>query len=144
MIEELNKKIEQGETAVLVALIGPHQKEETVGEYIDELEFLAKTLGVETVNIFTQKLDKPDKMSFVGKGKLEDIIAFVKAKNRGFKSPFYPDTKIIKDVTPAKFKCRIMELRVYTPIALRVYFCEKKDSVFYFHIANIVSNGESC
>lgn len=80
MVEELNKKIEQGETAVLVALIEPHQKEETVAEHIDELEFLAKTLGVETVNIFTQKLERPDKKSFVGKGKLEDIITFVKAK----------------------------------------------------------------
>jgi len=81
MIDEVSKKIVQGETAVLVALIGSHQKSETVDEYIDELAFLAKTLGVETINVFTQKLEKPDKRSFVGKGKLEEIVAFVKAKD---------------------------------------------------------------
>lgn len=83
MIDEVSKKIVQGETAVLVALIEPHQKNETVDEYIDELAFLAKTLGVETVKVFTQKLAKPDKRSFVGKGKLDEIVAFVKAKDVG-------------------------------------------------------------
>lgn len=80
MIEEVSNKIEHGERAILVALISPHQKEETVNEHIDELAFLAKTMGVETVNVFTQKLDRPDKKSFVGKGKLEEIVAYVKAK----------------------------------------------------------------
>lgn len=65
---------------MLVALIEPQVSTETASEHIDELEFLAETLGVKAVNVFTQKLDKPDKRTFVGKGKLEEIIAFVKAK----------------------------------------------------------------
>ncbi|MCX2574077.1 hypothetical protein [Pedobacter sandarakinus] len=52
------------------------------------------------------------------------IEDFAKAKARGLKTPFYPDTKIIKDVTKTNHKTKVYELRVYTPIALRVYFNE--------------------
>ena len=68
------------ETAVLVALINQDQKEETTKEYLDELAFLAETLGAETRKMFTQRLAKPDIRTFVGKGKLEEIVAFVKAE----------------------------------------------------------------
>ncbi len=71
------------EKAVLVALIGKFQKEDTVKEYIDELAFLASTLGVSTAHTFTQKLERPDKRTFVGKGKLEEIVAYVKSKSIG-------------------------------------------------------------
>lgn len=57
-----------------------------------------------------------------------------KAKSRGLLSPFYPDTKIIKDVTPDKAKCSVYELRVYSPTALRVYFNEYNDKVFVSNI----------
>lgn len=67
------------ETAVLVALINQEQKEETTKEYLDELAFLAETLGAETVKMYTQKLSKPDIRTFVGKGKLEEITQFVQA-----------------------------------------------------------------
>lgn len=60
---------------------------------------------------------------------------FEKAKNRGLLSPFYPDTKIIKDVTPDnKAKCNVYELRVYRPTALRVYFNESNDKVYVSNI----------
>ncbi|GEM55510.1 hypothetical protein B0A58_10575 [Flavobacterium branchiophilum NBRC 15030 = ATCC 35035] len=52
------------------------------------------------------------------------IDYFIKAKERNLVSPFSPDTKIIKDVTQPNFQYKIMELRVYTPVALRVYFNE--------------------
>ena len=81
MIDEVSKEIKRGETAVLVAVQGPYQSDETVAEHIDELEFLAKTLGVDTVNFFIQKLERPDTKTFVGKGKLEEIKAFMKAKD---------------------------------------------------------------
>lgn len=58
------------------------------------------------------------------------IDDFKKAKNRNLPTPFYHDTKIISDVTPKTHKCKVMELRVYTPIALRVYFNENKGKVF--------------
>lgn len=58
------------------------------------------------------------------------IDEFKKAKNRGLATPFYPDTKIIKDVSPDNYILKVMELRVYTPIALRIYFNESKGMVF--------------
>lgn len=73
--EEIAKK------AVLVALITREQSEQKTIEYLDELAFLTTTLGAESVKTFTQRLDKPDVKSFVGKGKLEDIVAYVKAEN---------------------------------------------------------------
>jgi GTP-binding protein HflX len=67
--------------AVLVALITREQSEQKTIEYLDELAFLTTTLGAEAVKTFTQRLDRPDVKSFVGKGKLEDITAYVKAEN---------------------------------------------------------------
>ncbi|MBW3545409.1 MAG: GTPase HflX, partial [Bacteroidetes bacterium] len=65
------------EKAVLVALITPRQTAEQAKEYLDELAFLAETSGVETLTTFTQRLERPDIRTFVGKGKLEDIKAYV-------------------------------------------------------------------
>jgi GTP-binding protein HflX len=67
------------EKAVLIALINQHQPEQQTKEYLDELAFLASTLGIETEKRFTQKLETPDVRTFVGKGKLEEIRTFVKA-----------------------------------------------------------------
>ena len=67
------------ETAVLVALINRRQTEEQTKEYLDELAFLAETLGTKTIKTVTQKLDTPDVTTFVGKGKLEEIREYVKA-----------------------------------------------------------------
>jgi GTP-binding protein HflX len=55
----------------------PHETEEQEKEYLEELEFLVATAGGETVKSFTQKLQRPDRATFVGSGKLEDIKAFV-------------------------------------------------------------------
>lgn len=52
------------------------------------------------------------------------INEFIKAKERNLATPFSPDTKIVKDVTQSNFNYKIMELRVYTPVAIRVYFNE--------------------
>lgn len=67
----------QPETAVLVALVTQKQSAEKTQEYLDELAFLAQTLGVITVKSFIQKLDQPDTRTYVGKGKLEEIRTFV-------------------------------------------------------------------
>ena len=64
------------ETAVLVGLITPEQNERKVKEYLDELAFLADTAGVEAVKRFTQKLDAPNSVTFVGSGKLQEIKDF--------------------------------------------------------------------
>ena len=67
----------QPETAVLVALVTQKQTADQTKEYLDELAFLAETSGVKTLKAFTQKLDRPDTRTFVGKGKLEEIKTFI-------------------------------------------------------------------
>ncbi|MDE6555702.1 MAG: GTPase HflX [Duncaniella sp.] len=65
------------ERAVLVGLISNAQPEAKALEYLDELAFLADTAGAETVKMFLQRLDYPNPRTFVGKGKLEEIRAFI-------------------------------------------------------------------
>ncbi|MCB9081287.1 MAG: GTPase HflX [Lewinellaceae bacterium] len=69
----------QTEYAVLVGLIQKGQTEEQVTEYLDELEFLAMTAGAEARKRFIQKLPHPDSRSFIGKGKIEEIKAYIDA-----------------------------------------------------------------
>lgn len=68
------------ETAVLIAIIGKDQSEEQSVEYLDELDFLAHTAGIESLKRFTQKLPHPDNKSYFGKGKLEEVREYVEAK----------------------------------------------------------------
>jgi len=68
------------ETAVLVGVITQGETDEQAKEYLEELEFLVETAGAATVKTFTQKLQKPDRSTFVGSGRLEDIKAFVTAE----------------------------------------------------------------
>lgn len=65
------------ERAVLVGVIQQDQTDEIIEEYLDELEFLALTAGAKTINRFTQKLSHPDSRTFIGKGKLEEIVDYV-------------------------------------------------------------------
>jgi GTP-binding protein HflX len=67
------------EKAVLVGLITQGQSETQMHEYLDELEFLASTAGAVTIKRFWQKLPHPDSRSYVGKGRLEEIAAYVEA-----------------------------------------------------------------
>ena len=65
------------ETAVLVALITKQQDEHKTAEYLDELAFLAETAGAVAVKRFTQRLDGPSSVTYVGKGKLEEIRRYI-------------------------------------------------------------------
>jgi GTP-binding protein HflX len=67
----------KAETAVLVGLITPQQDEAKTKEYLDELEFLADTAGAVTVKRFTQRVGGPSAVSYVGKGKLEEIKQYI-------------------------------------------------------------------
>jgi GTPase len=75
---KINTTAKEKEKVALVGLISGRLTEETVFEYLDELEFLVETAGGKTLKKFTQRLDKPDKTTFVGKGKLEEIADYVK------------------------------------------------------------------
>jgi GTP-binding protein HflX len=67
--------------AVLVAVNAPKSHSEENEEHLDELAFLAETIGIIALERFTQKLPNPDVRTFVGKGKLEEIKSFVTANN---------------------------------------------------------------
>lgn len=67
----------KAETAVLVGLITQQQDEAKTKEYLDELEFLADTAGAVTVKRFTQKVQGPSQVTYVGKGKLEEIKRYI-------------------------------------------------------------------
>lgn len=71
------------EPTVLVGLITPQQSETQVREYLDELAFLCETAGAQPIARFTQKLDQPNSVTFVGKGKLDEIRAYVQENEIG-------------------------------------------------------------
>jgi GTP-binding protein HflX len=71
---------EKPERAVLVGIIRTGETEEQTREYLEELKFLVDTAGGETVHSFTQRMQKPDRATFVGTGKLEEIRDYVKSE----------------------------------------------------------------
>lgn len=74
---------QESEHTVLVGLVTPQQNEAKVNEYLDELAFLADTAGAVPVKNFVQKLDYPNPVTFVGKGKLEEIRQYVEENEIG-------------------------------------------------------------
>lgn len=65
------------EHALLVGVVHKSQTAQQVEEYLDELEFLAKTAGANTVKRYIQKLNHPDPRFYIGKGKLEEIENYI-------------------------------------------------------------------
>ncbi len=77
MIEDNIINKEENERTVLVGLVTQKQNEAKVNEYLDELDFLAKTAGAEPEKRFIQKLEYPNPRTYVGTGKLEEIRKYV-------------------------------------------------------------------
>lgn len=65
------------ERSILVGAVTGRETEEMVNDYLDELAFLVDTAGGLVLRRFTQKLDKPDPATYIGKGKVEEIRAFI-------------------------------------------------------------------
>ena len=93
------------DTAVLVAVINKEQSEDKVIEYLDELAFLAHTMNLNVVKSFTQKMERPEVRTFVGKGKLEEIETYVKAEE--IKTVIFDD-----DLSPSQLRNLEKELKV--------------------------------
>ena len=68
------------ETAILVGIITSTQNERKTNEYLDELEFLAQTAGAEVVKRFTQRIEHPHPVTYVGSGKLKEIAEYVEMR----------------------------------------------------------------
>ena len=77
MIEDNIINKEENERTVLIGLVTQKQSEAKVNEYLDELDFLARTAGAEPEKRFIQKLDYPNPRTYVGTGKLEEIRKYV-------------------------------------------------------------------
>jgi GTPase len=77
MAKKLYETAKKKERVLLVGVITPDETEEQEKEYLEELAFLVETAGGITIKQFTQKLQRPDVRTYVGKGKLEEILAFV-------------------------------------------------------------------
>lgn len=91
--------------AVLVALITTKQSATKTIEYLEELDFLAQTAGIETLHSFTQKVDRPDIRTYVGKGKLETIKTYI--------DTLHADTVIFDDeLSPSQLRNLERELAV--------------------------------
>ncbi len=95
------------ETAVLVGVTVRNQKDSTTLEYLDELAFLAETAGVKTLKRFVQKLDRPHPKTFIGKGKMEDVLDYV--KEHGVDMVIFDD-----ELSPSQLRNieRILEVKI--------------------------------
>ncbi len=69
------------EKVVLIGIINSHQDEKQSKEYMDELDFLTLTAGGKVLKRFTQKIDPPNPKTFIGSGKIKEVIEFVKAND---------------------------------------------------------------
>jgi len=65
------------EKAVLVGVVNQKQNEKQVEEYLNELAFLVETAGAMPNKRFIQKLEAPHSRTFVGTGKIKEIVAYV-------------------------------------------------------------------
>lgn len=110
MTEDKKKTtIKERETAVLASVIRDKQDELQVTEYLDELEFLAETAGIESVKRFTQKLSTPSSRLYMGPGKIAEIAAYIEENEI--------DTVIFDDeLSPSQtrniekeLKCRLLD-----------------------------------
>jgi len=93
------------ERAVLVGIITPNESEEQEREYLEELAFLVETAGGETIRTFTQRMQRPERATFVGSGKLDEIKSFVDAEEA--------DMVVFDDeLTPSQLRNIERELKV--------------------------------
>ena len=66
--------------AVFVGVQTPGTDSSVFNEYLEELEFLAETAGVDAGGRFIQRLDKPHTNTYLGSGKLEELADYIKAE----------------------------------------------------------------
>jgi len=99
------------ENAVLVGLITPEQSEPKVKEYLDELDFLADTAGIKAVKRFTQRLDMPNSVTFIGSGKLQEIKEYTENEENAISLVIFDDELSPKQLRnlEAALKVRIMD-----------------------------------
>ena len=104
------------ETAVLVGLITQTQDERKTNEYLDELAFLAETAGAEVVKRFTQKLPTANSVTYVGKGKLEEIRQYIRTEEeeeREVGMVIFDDELSAKQIRNIEAELKVKDTRPY-------------------------------
>ena len=74
----IEKKEFNYENTVLIGIVTGKQNADTLKEYLDELEFLSFTAGGKVIQRFTQALATPHPKTFIGSGKMQEVLAYVK------------------------------------------------------------------
>ncbi len=74
---EINRMKDSFSRCILIGVITPENDEKKVMEYLDELEFLALTANLATINRFYQRIEKPNPKTFIGEGKLLQIRDYI-------------------------------------------------------------------
>ncbi|MEC7878513.1 MAG: GTPase HflX [Bacteroidota bacterium] len=95
------------EKTVIVGLINRFQNQKKSNEYLDELEFLSLTAGGIVEKRFVQKVDNPNPSTLIGKGKMSEILTYVKLNN--IKTIIFDD-----ELSPAQEKniSKILNIKV--------------------------------
>ncbi|HPJ82247.1 MAG: GTPase HflX [Bacteroidales bacterium] len=73
--------IKERDKAVFIGLLRPGTDPALLDEYLDELEFLADTAGLDSGGRFVQRLEKPHPNTYLGSGKLQELAAYIKVEN---------------------------------------------------------------
>ena len=66
------------EKTVIVGITSRYQNVQKSNEYLDELEFLSLTAGGIVEKRFIQKVENPNPSTLIGKGKMSEILTFIK------------------------------------------------------------------
>ena len=74
------KKLESEKT-IIVGIVNKDQNQHNSNEYLDELEFLTLTAGSVVDKRFIQKIDTPNPSTFIGSGKINEILSYVRSNN---------------------------------------------------------------
>lgn len=69
------------EKAVFVGIIRDGEDERKVNEYLDELQFLATTAGIDGDKKFIQSLSRPESSTYIRSGKLQEVAEYVAAES---------------------------------------------------------------
>ena len=97
------------ENTVLIGVVTRDQDRDKSTEYLDELEFLTTTAGGIVVKRFSQNLDKPNPKTFLGTGKIKEVLEFIEAEK--IQTVIFDD-----ELSPAQerniskiFNCKILD-----------------------------------
>ena len=97
------------ENTILIGVITQDQDKNKSIEYLDELEFLTTTAGGTVVKRFTQNLDTPNPKTFLGSGKIKEVLDFIESEK--IQTVIFDD-----ELSPAQerniskiFNCKILD-----------------------------------